>query len=159
MDYIPFNDDSNGSDYEYINDFISILLRYAKEHSIRVKWANLHSHTPPATNPKRRIIVMNLKWHNTIQLPLQLAHEMEHILHSDDEFSILYFTTGMKDSMEREANIDAVYLLIDIYMYGLDNPKNANYVSFSKAFGIPSKLDSVVKEAMNEYEVNHHYNI
>lgn len=103
---------------------------------------------------------MNSNWHNPEQIPLQLAHEIEHILHKDFEYAILYFTTGIKKTIERDANYDAIRLLVRIFIAesvaDATEDKNiaaqTNYVDFAKALGIPVHMKYMVKDALAEYD-------
>ncbi|MGV0167644.1 hypothetical protein ACRYI5_03465 [Furfurilactobacillus sp. WILCCON 0119] len=140
-----------------LNDFTNELLSQCLQEDIQVKWADLNSTTPPASNPKSRTIVMNLNWQYQRQIPFQLAHEMEHIKHQDDQFAILYFGTNMKVDFERAANTSAIYDLAEIYLNNLEleyTLAKANYADFTKTFGIPAELTDIVIEAFTKFAHN-----
>lgn len=135
-----------------MHDYLCALEDFAKNQDILVKWSTqLHPHTPPTTNPVNRIIVMNSCWYEPRQLPFQLAHEISHILHKDGDFKILYSGTRLKSRFEYEAHKTAIELLVNLYMQNTDNPRAVNYTAFEETFGIPSKLDSVVREGLKNY--------
>lgn len=128
--------------------YIGRLLEIAHENGIQVKWFDLHSRTPSASNPQLKTIVMNSNWYDKRQLPFILAHEICHILHNDNDFAILYFGSDLKRSFEYEAHKGAINLLLPIYISNFDDPTSLNYINFIETFGIPYKLSDTVKNCM-----------
>ncbi|GKT04493.1 hypothetical protein [Furfurilactobacillus entadae] len=145
-----------------LDDFIAVLLDRCRSLGIQVKFVDLNPRTPPASNPKNKTIVMNCNWYDQRQLPLQLLHEMKHIEHQDDQFAILYFDTGLKRDFERDANMEAVEDLADMYLDNVrcnDDIAHANYRDFESLFGIPCALMSTVKTEFINYGEEHNLDI
>lgn len=141
-----------------LDDFIDDLLDQCRKLEIQVKFADLNPYTPPASNPKNQTIVMNSNWYDHRQLPLQLLHEMKHIEHQDDQFAILYFDTDLKHDFERDANVEAIEDLAELYLNNVqetDDITHANYRDFESLFGIPFALMSTVKTEFIKYGEEH----
>lgn len=136
-----------------MDDLLDCLIKICKQNDIRVKWTDiLKPFTPPACDPSQKTIVMNDNWHSIKQQPLQLAHEMEHIFHGDNEYGILYYHELTKAGIEYDATRDAVKLLVNTYLSNFyDDPKSANYVQFCNELDMPSSLEFNVREAMEDY--------
>ena len=101
---------------------------------------------------------MNSNWYDHRQLPLQLLHEMKHIEHQDDQFAILYFDTDLKHDFERDANVEAIEDLAELYLNNVqetDDITHANYRDFESLFGIPFALMSTVKTEFIKYGEEH----
>ncbi|MHA3066618.1 ImmA/IrrE family metallo-endopeptidase [Lacticaseibacillus saniviri] len=152
--YYEDNSDEDFVDPNFIEELTDSLLSYAKELDIQVKWAELNPYTPPASDPKVATIVLNSSWHLPNQIPYQLAHEIEHIKHHDEDYQFLYFTTDLKKTIERDANVDAIRLLVNLFMGQMNFPEQVNYQSFMTALEIPYSLRYYVKQAMMDYPDN-----
>jgi Zn-dependent peptidase ImmA (M78 family) len=152
--YFEEDYDEDWVDPDITDYFIDRLTRMCKKLDIQVHWGNLNPYTPPASSPKNKTIAMNNNWHIPEQKPFQMAHEMAHCEHKDDEFAILYFNTDIKDDMEYDANIDAIRLLVRLFADRLDHPEQMDYLKFEKCFGIPNELSCVVREAVATYALN-----
>lgn len=135
-----------------MDDILTDLLIYAlKDQHIRV--AMSHEFTldaPSMVKTKSKIIILNTNLSNKDQLPLQLAHEIGHVVNRDSSVKPLYF--GDKDinySMELEANRFAVRKLIPYYL----KDRDLDYVNaeeFMDIFVIPYHLKSMVRDELME---------
>ncbi|MYV16395.1 ImmA/IrrE family metallo-endopeptidase [Lactobacillus rossiae] len=134
---------SNQTVLEYLN-------RLAADNQIKIFWLNqLHEFTTPACDTQTRKIVMNPNWHNANQIPFQLAHEIAHVLISDNSDRILYFSSAANHSkIEMEANKKAVELLIPEYLEYAD-PANINANDFVDQFSVPHFLSNFAQEVLS----------
>lgn len=123
---------------------INALMKYAFKHQIGfVLTQNLGDHTPSASKPKNRMIIVNMNWYNKKEIPFQMAHELGHVINQDE--GILYYSSfANKSKYERTANMTGLDILVPIYLditgYSLDNVS-----PFMEQFDIPSDLgDDVI---------------
>ena len=139
-----------------MDNLLDSLLKICEHNGILVRWSDLFSpYTPPACDPSKKTIVMNESWYSYKQQPLQLAHEMEHIFHGDNDYGILYYHELTKAGIEYDATRDAVKLLVNTYLSNFyDDPENANYIQFCNELDIPSSLEFNVREAMENYVID-----
>jgi len=122
--------------HQIIND----LLNYGLEHGITMIATNqLSPYTPSGTDTETKRIVFNMNWHDKKQLPLQLAHELQHIMNGDNSSEPLYFTPT-RNKIEHQANIGAIKMLLPYYLED-KQPEDINVYDFMDQFSIPSYLD------------------
>ncbi|HJE44435.1 ImmA/IrrE family metallo-endopeptidase [Levilactobacillus namurensis] len=129
-----------------MNDIMTDLMNKALfDHKIRVILsADAGPYTPSVTHTASRTIIINTNWHDKRQIPLQLAHEMGHIINGDHATRPLYFSERQTDyPMELEANRTAIKLLLPFYLRGKE-VENVNSQDFMVAFSVPSHLENVV---------------
>ena len=123
---------------------LSILEKKASDLGVRFGWLPLDKYTPPSASPKYMKIAMNRNWHNSEEIPFQLAHELAHIINHDDcEMAFYHASYSSQERIEREANIGAIKLLLPIFNdMGYEN----NPVKFIQVFHIPNYLfDNITK--------------
>lgn len=131
-----------------MNDIISDLFSLALKEGIEVETTDkLSPQTPAACDTETRRIVINTNYYNQNQLPLQIAHEIGHIINGDHSKEVLYFTPT-KNKIEVDANTTAINLLVPYYL----NDRPDDYVSvdeFMEMFVIPEHLRYVAVEVLN----------
>lgn len=122
---------------------ITKLMQYAYDNDITcVLTSKLNSHTPSSSRPDNHIVLINMNWHKSNEIPFQFAHELGHVLNEDE--GILYYSSfSNKTKYERAANMTGLDILIPIYIdvtgYTYDN-----ILPFMNQFGIPSGLQDDV---------------
>ena len=130
----------------YLNEYIiEQLVHTAKKMNIRIEWSDLFdSYTPSSASAKYNSIVINTNWHNSKELPFQLAHEIAHIMNHDDcEMAFYHASYSSQELIEKEANVEAIKLLIPIFK---DMGYSNNPVTFMQVFHVPNYLfDNVTK--------------
>lgn len=134
-----------------MDDIMTDLLNYALwNHHIRVILSSEPGpYTPSVTHTKSRTIIINTNWHDKRQIPLQLAHEMGHIINGDQATRPLYFSMMQSDyTSELAANRTAIKLLLPFYLRD-KSIENVNSQDFMDAFSVPSHLESVVKDEIS----------
>lgn len=133
-------------------DVIEYLEQKARSMDIDVIWTDeLSPYTPPTCSFITRRVLMNNRWHNPANIPFQFAHEISHISNGDLEDLCFYNSTFTgKSSVEYKANVGAVKLLVPFYCEDVDS-ESVNVCDFENNYCIPSYLDNVVKEQINEY--------
>lgn len=122
-----------------MNEVLDYLLSLAFDKGIGViETRELTSHIPSFSIPEKRIIMLNLNWHNQREIPLILAHEIGHILH-DTETSTNTFTSHIK--CEGGADTYAISLLVQYYYeYILESRLTLlNIETFVTMFAVPSR--------------------
>lgn len=131
-----------------MNNIVSDLYTLALKNNIEVKTTDeLSPQTTATCDTETRRIVINLKYWNKKQIPLQIAHEISHILNGDHSRTVLYFTPS-KNKIESSANETAISILAPYYL----NDRPDDYVSvdeFMEMFAIPEHLRYVVIEVLN----------
>lgn len=122
-----------------MDEIITKLMQYAFDHNIgMVMTHELGDHTPSASRPDNKMIVINLNWYDKREIPFQMAHELGHVINQDE--GILYYSSfSNRSSYERAANMTGLDILIPIYVdvtgYSCDNIS-----PFMEQFGIPAYL-------------------
>ena len=89
-----------------------------------------------------------MNWHKPKQLPYQAAHEIMHVLHQDP--ACLYFYSASKNSIEGEANIGGIHMLVPLCFADVDQ-EDANLYQFMQAFDIPAPMEDTALEAIKEF--------
>lgn len=125
------------------------LLNYAFDHKMKYKLTTeLTPYAPSFTEMQTGTIVINMNWHDSAEIPFQIAHETAHVLNGDKP---LYFPTEVsKSKIEIKANIRGIEILMPYY--GAHRTEEyADPVQFCHFFRIPSHLFDVVDSKMKEY--------
>ncbi|WP_276804769.1 hypothetical protein [Lactobacillus hominis] len=122
-----------------MNDTVDYLLNYAFDQGISYELTTeLSLDAPSASRPKRRKMIINLNLSNKKELPLQIAHEIGHILNQDD--GVLYFSTIKNhDLIEADATKTGIKILADYYFNEMDQSE-WNVDNFMNYYCIPSYL-------------------
>lgn len=130
-----------------MNDIISDLYTLALKNDIEVELPDVLSPQTTATcDTETRRIVINTHYWNQRQIPLQIAHEISHILNGDHSRTVLYFTPS-KNKIESSANETAIGILAPYYLD--DRPDDyVNINEFMEMFAIPEHLRYVVTEVL-----------
>lgn len=130
-----------------MNDIVSDLYTLALKNNIEVKTTDeLSPQTTATCDTETRRIVINLKYWNKKQIPLQIAHEISHILNGDHSRTVLYFTPS-KNKIESSANETAISILAPYYLN--DRPDDyVNVNEFMEMFAVPEHLRYVVTEVL-----------
>ncbi|WP_129045044.1 ImmA/IrrE family metallo-endopeptidase [Companilactobacillus metriopterae] len=133
-----------------MNNILNKLITFALLNNIEIiSTDELSTDSPSGANVDKKIIVLNMNWHENNQIPFQLAHEIGHILCEDKGSQVLYFTPT-KTKMESGANKKAIDLLLPFYMEDKEIDEISS-VEFMQQFGIPEELnDLVLKEMENK---------
>lgn len=108
---------------------------------------NLAPDTPSQSDGTNRLVVLNMEWFPHYELPFALAHEIGHILNGDQGIN-KYCAETVGTKKEYQANLTGIRLLLkycDLHDINIDNP-----VNFCENFGVPEKLDYVVKLILGE---------
>lgn len=134
-----------------MNEIMTALMNQAfLKYKIRIILSSeAGSYTPSVTHTESRTIIVNMNWHDKKQIPLQMAHEMGHIINGDHASRPVYFSAMQTDyPMELEANRTAIQLLLPFYLRDKET-ENVNSQDFMDAFSVPSHLESVVKKEIS----------
>lgn len=119
------------------------LMKYAYDHKITVILTNhFDGHTPSASRPDTKTIVVNTNWHEEKEIPFQMAHELGHVVNGD-EGTLYYSSFSNKSKYERAANMTGLDILIPIYVDATGYTFN-NVSPFMEQFGIPNYLLNAV---------------
>ncbi len=137
-----------------MDDLIEYLKKICIKNGIRVIFeTRLSPFTPSSASLEKRCIVINTKWHNRKEVPLQFAHEIGHILEgSSYELAFYHANYSSHSKTEKVANVGALKLLLK-YTNDNDIPIN-NIAQFMDSFGIPSPLIETVQETSHDYIAN-----
>lgn len=133
------------------DDVLNYLISICDDIDITCFWpSSLAPYTPPTALPGKRRIVMNPNWHNKQEIPFQLAHEMAHIINSDDTNWIRYYqgTYSGESKLEYSTNKTAIRILLSYFEVEdiVYNP-----TTFMECFAIPSHLESAVRKELGDY--------
>lgn len=131
-----------------MNEIMTALMNQAFfDHHIKIILSSeAGPYTPSATHTESRTIIINMNWHDKKQIPLQMAHEMGHIINGDHASRPVYFSAMQTDyPMELEANRTAIQLLLPFYLRDKET-ESVNSQEFMDAFSVPSHLENIVKE-------------
>ncbi|MCG0639224.1 hypothetical protein IMAU10585_01917 [Lactiplantibacillus plantarum] len=130
-----------------MNIYIKRLMQYAWDHGIScILTDKLDAYTPSSAKPENNIVLINLKWHNPSEIAFQMAHELGHVINHDE--GILYFSSfSNKSKYERMANLEALKILIPIYLSEVDTYADNSVMPFMEKFGIPKRLEDDVVSA------------
>lgn len=106
-------------------------------------------YTPSVAHTESRTIIINTNFHDKKQIPLQMAHEVGHIINGDQATQPVYFSMMQTDyPMELEANRTAIKLLLPFYLRDKD-VENVNSQEFMDTFSVPTHLENIVKEEIS----------
>jgi len=131
-----------------MENILTDLMNYAlfKQHITVIMSSEASFDAPSVAFPDERTIVINTNIRDKQQLPLQVAHEIGHIVNGDDRRKALYFDPTNTDyPTELAANRFAVRMLIPYYL----DERNADVVNvteFMNIFVVPSHLEKMVRE-------------
>ena len=132
-----------------MNDLLDYLLAYAKEHQIHVFFNHdLQPDQPPFTYAKRSLIVMNANWHNSNELPFQLAHEIGHCVNGTVGVAP-YATFACLEHEEVPANKTAIKLILRYCT--ANNIAVDNSYDFMTSFSVPVVLFSTLAPLIQKY--------
>lgn len=98
-----------------MNDIIENLTNYAMDLGYGVELNPLlKPDVPSFVSNKRQLIVINTNTKVQEEIPLQLAHEIGHVLNNDRKLNKYYYTYA-KYGVEKDANVMALILLVPYY--------------------------------------------
>ncbi|WP_273931915.1 ImmA/IrrE family metallo-endopeptidase [Lacticaseibacillus paracasei] len=136
---------------DFTSDMLREVLNYGFDRGVGAELTyKLKPYTPSVSNPETRWIAVNMNWHEPKQLPYQAAHEIMHVLHQDP--ACLYFYSASKNSIEGEANIGGIHILVPLYFTDIDK-EDANLNQFMKAFDIPASMEDAASEAIKGFYI------
>lgn len=133
-----------------INDLIKCMLNYALDAHIGFELVNLEPDMQSFTIKNHSLIIINLNWHNKKEIPFQIAHEISHIINSDN--IVLYKSKSCKYKLSYEHNADlkALNILIPIYLSKIEYTSN-NIYPLMNQLSIPSRLTNDAKQITSKY--------
>lgn len=130
-----------------MDNILADLMNYAllQQHISVIMSADASLGAPSVAFPDTRTIIINTNIQNKDQLPLQMAHEIGHIVNGDQRHQPLYFNpTGTDYPTELAANRFAIKMLIPYYISDR-NVEQINVTEFMNLFVIPSHLEKMVR--------------
>lgn len=121
-----------------MNNLIQWLINFSYDHSIGIEATRkLDPDTPSQSDVANRVVVINMNWHNSVEIPFIYAHEIGHVLCD-------HLVDSPKN--EIEANKTAIGLLIK---YCWENNINiSNPIRFCEEFGIPLRLNYLIRDVI-----------
>lgn len=121
-----------------MNNLIQWLINFSYDHSIGIEATRkLDPDTPSQSYVANRVVVINMNWHNPVEIPFIYAHEIGHVLCD-------HLVDSPKN--EIEANKTAIRLLIK---YCWENNINiSNPIRFCEEFGIPLRLNYLIRDVI-----------
>lgn len=132
-----------------MDDVTKELINYAMDHNIGVSLEPASSpDTVAQVNPRRRIIFINSNFKSKKQIPLQLAHEICHIMNGDDAINQLYYSSATF-GVEKNANLGAIRMLAPYYLEDKDE-ETVNLQDFMEIFDIPEHNRSLAEMVLGE---------
>ncbi|GAY74310.1 ImmA/IrrE family metallo-endopeptidase [Lentilactobacillus kosonis] len=128
-----------------MDDLITYLCNYAYDHKIGfiLNRQKLSSDEVPISSYALNLIIVNMNWNPETEIPFQFAHEISHILNGDKG------DKGFPAAIIKEeyaANKRAIDILMK-YAELNEIPTN-NVVKFMNIFGIPYKLEDLVRNEL-----------
>ncbi|CAK1255044.1 ImmA/IrrE family metallo-endopeptidase [Fructobacillus cardui] len=131
-----------------MQEIINNLFCYAQKCHFRVVYTSaLKCHTQSFADIESRAIVINSNWHRPNQLPFVIAHEISHLLQCSSGDAKLSATTLLNTRYEREANYQAIDLLVPFYVNDKEQDQ-VNLYEFMNLFEIPNFLEDVCYKAL-----------
>ena len=133
-----------------MENILTDLMNYAllKQHISVILSGEAPFNAPSVAFPDTQTIIINTNITNKNQLPLQVAHEIGHLVNGDKKQKALYFNpTDIDYPVELAANRFAVKMLIPYYLTERDT-ENVNVNEFMAIFVIPSHLEKMVTEEL-----------
>lgn len=132
-----------------MNNYLQNVLSYAFNQGIGITLCRDFSpYTPSGANPKRKQIVINMKWYKPQQLPYIAAHETAHVLNEDS--GLLYFSGTAKTSIEAKANRGAIDILTPIYFQDIEK-ECVDMYAFINKFEIPTFMEDYVFHKIHDF--------
>lgn len=130
-----------------INDIIENLTNYAMDLGYGVELNPLlKPDVPSFVSNKRQLIVINTNTEVQEEIPLQLAHEIGHVLNNDRKLNKYYYTYA-KYGVEKDANVMALILLAPYYIE--DKPEEYITVDgFMETFAIPEHQRAIAEQVL-----------
>ena len=130
-----------------INDIIENLTNYAMDLGYGVELNPLlKPDVPSFVSNKRQLIVINTNTEVQEEIPLQLAHEIGHVLNNDRKLNKYYYTYA-KYGVEKDANVMALILLAPYYIE--DKPEEYITVDgFMETFAIPEHQRTIAEQVL-----------
>lgn len=132
-----------------MDDIIADLLNYAFDHNIGYELTHfLDPHTPSLADTKRRKIIINMGYYRPRQIPLQIGHEITHVLNGDRSYHqwIGFESIHSDPRIELAADRGGIRLLLPYYFEGKEL-EQINVQEFMDCFDIPQHLlETVVDE-------------
>ncbi|WP_409440662.1 ImmA/IrrE family metallo-endopeptidase [Lentilactobacillus hilgardii] len=141
-----------------MDDIIADLLNYAFDHNIGYELTHfLDPHTPSLADTKRRKIIINMGYYRPCQIPLQIGHEITHVLNGDRSYhQLIGFESIHSDPrIELAADRGGIQMLLPYYLEGKEL-EQINVKNFMDLFDIPSHLHKTVVEEIHKC-VEKHY--
>ncbi|TPR41242.1 ImmA/IrrE family metallo-endopeptidase [Apilactobacillus micheneri] len=132
------------------DDILKDLLNYAFDNGIGVETVHASINTPCLVFNKKRLIILNLNWHNKNELPFQIAHEISHIINNDDLNLYRSDSCNYTLSFEKNANVMALNILLPIYFKHCNYSIN-NISPLMKQLSIPNSLQKETKNIAIKY--------
>lgn len=125
------------------------LLNRAMSYGLGVECVHIDSHLKPCLSYKRKLIILNMNYHNQRLVIFQLAHEIGHFLNGDSFGNEIFFSPAM-NGFEGRANKTAVKLLLPYYLNDLPE-RYASTADFMNYFSIPLSVEKVVTEQIQDF--------
>lgn len=141
-----------------VDDLITDLLNFAYDNNIGYELTRLlDAYTPSLADTRNRKIIINMGYYRPRQIPLQIGHEITHVLNEDRSFhNLIGFESIYSDpEIELEADRGGIRLLLPYYIEGKEL-EQINVKNFMDLFDIPSHLHKTVVEEIHKY-VEKHY--
>jgi len=135
-----------------MENILTDLMNYAlfRQHISVIMSSEASFGAPSVAFPDTRTIIINTNIENKRQLPLQMAHEIGHVVNGDVRHQPLYFSpSGIDYPTELAANRFAVDMLIPYYLDDRDK-EHVNVNEFMNIFVIPSHLEKMVRKELLE---------
>lgn len=133
-----------------MENILTDLINYAlwKQHISVIMSGEASFGAPSVAFPDTRTIIINTNIQNKNQLPLQVAHEIGHLVNGDKKQKALYFNpTSIDYPVELAANRFAVKMLIPYYLEERDSDQ-INVTEFMNIFVIPTHLEGMCREEL-----------
>lgn len=133
-----------------MDDIVNFLLNYALEKNIGfIAMKKAKPDWPSVAVPEKRMIFINMNWRNQNEIPIQIAHEIGHMLTFENHISYSSGTSTIRLKSERDADVFGVKLILQ---YALKNDFCfTDIYSFMKQFGIPNKFGEIISKNFSEY--------
>jgi len=129
-----------------MDEILKDLANYALDHKIGVFFRPVSLETVAQVNPRKRLIFINTNYKIKEQLPLQLAHEICHVMNGDDSLNRLYYSSSLY-GVENQANIGALRMLAPYYIE--DKPEEYITVDgFMETFAIPEHQRAIAEHVL-----------
>lgn len=124
-----------------MDNVLKYLLNYALENKIGfITIPNAEPDWIPVAIPEKRLILVNMQWHNKKELPFMVAHELGHIM--NEQPCSQYSSNTLLLKAERAADNFAIGLLIKYCQE--DNISFNDPYNFMEQFAIPEKYSNQV---------------